>query len=164
MTINIVSNPDYFDFAELVAEFVSDQRTVLRLTNSIVDKTNEVVHREVFDALDDATHPFRSLIQEQEQELQSVYGSLHAERADNDSLRQQLADKRDDLHEVLVNVCRTSEVIVGFVAETKKINAIKELRRLTNASLKASKEAVEDPRVWSPPMFEVVGVAYVGTD
>jgi ribosomal protein L7/L12 len=135
-SIPLATSPDYFDFAELVGEFIEPPRTMLRLTNSIVDKVNEIVAREVDEVLEDASHPFRSIIAQQEEELASVYGQLHAQQ-----------DKRDDLHEVLVNVCRNSPTVLGYVRESKKINAIKELRRLTSASLRSTKEAVEDPRV-----------------
>lgn len=138
-SIPAVTSPDYFDFAELVGAYVEDPRLLLILTNSVTDKVNEIVNREVDDALDSAGHPFQNIIREQEEELQSVYGQLNAQQ-----------DRRDDLHEVLVTVCLHSEVVGNHVRNGQKINAIKELRRLTNASLRASKEAVEDSRVWEP--------------
>lgn len=139
MTINLVTSPDYFDFAELVAEFVSDQRTVLRLTNSVVDKCNEVVTREVDDALDSAESPFRRIMDDQEAEIQGLYSRLN-----------QAEDARNTLHEVLVNVARQDAEVIGFRDQDKKINAIKRLRQMTNCGLLAAKNAVEDPRVWMP--------------
>ena len=84
MTINIVSSPDYFDIAELLAPYVTDARDLLRLSNSVADKTNEVVRREVDEALDEAEAPFRRIMDEQSREI----NSLHQEVAD---LREQLA-------------------------------------------------------------------------
>lgn len=51
-------------------------------------------------------------------------------------------------HSYLVNVCKDNDVVLMYVGQSKKINAIKELRRVVpGAGLKACKEAVEDSLV-----------------
>lgn len=50
-------------------------------------------------------------------------------------------------HDYLVTLCLGSNKIMEYVKLGQKISAIKELRNLTNAGLKQSKEAVEDRRV-----------------
>lgn len=153
-SIPMVSNPDYFDFAELVGANVKNTRKALMLTNSVVDKCNEVVAREVDNALDEAESPFRRIMDEQERELQTVYGQLHV-----------LEGHRNDMHEVLVNVARQDDAILdamrGDAMHRRKIEAIKRLRQVTMCGLKAAKDAIEDPRVADAanPMFEVVGAA-----
>lgn len=52
-------------------------------------------------------------------------------------------------HDDLVNVALNNSVVMQYVADGKKINAIKELRAVSRAGLKESKEAVEDQRVVS---------------
>lgn len=157
--IPIVHNADYFDFVELIGTYVEDPRVMLRVTNSVVDKANEVVAREVDNALDVAESPFRRIMDEQEQELQTVYGQLHV-----------LEGHRNDVHEILVNVARQDDDILSLLRGEpmfrRKIDAIKRLRALTGAGLKGAKDAIEDPRVpdAANPMFEVVGVAFIGND
>lgn len=50
-------------------------------------------------------------------------------------------------HDNLVNTALSSKVVMDFMREGKKINAIKELRVVTGCSLKEGKNAVEDWRV-----------------
>jgi ribosomal protein L7/L12 len=50
-------------------------------------------------------------------------------------------------HDGRVLVALNSPVIIDFLVETRKINAIKELRAVTLCGLKEAKDAVEDSRV-----------------
>lgn len=52
-------------------------------------------------------------------------------------------------HDALVACAKGSRVVMAAVMDSKKINAIKELRNLTGCGLKESKEAIEDSRVWA---------------
>lgn len=56
----------------------------------------------------------------------------------------------DYSHEYLVGVCRDNDVVLMYLAQSKKINAIKELRRVVpGVGLRACKDAVEDDLVAS---------------
>lgn len=56
--------------------------------------------------------------------------------------------KTYDTHDDIVKAALASNEVMGFVADNKKIYAIKELRSITGRSLKETKDAVEDWRVW----------------
>ena len=52
------------------------------------------------------------------------------------------------IHEQLVQVALKNFMVMTNVRESKKIQAIKELRTATSCGLKEAKDAVEDSRVW----------------
>jgi ribosomal protein L7/L12 len=147
--------PMWRQFAQLVNQYVGDLNDMLLLTNSVTDLANECIEDAVDDCLDEAGHPFRNIIREQDEENQRLHVALA-----------QQTDARNDLHQVLVNVARQDAQILtameGAPQFRKKIEAIKRLRAMTLCSLKAAKEAIEDPRVSDAanPMFEVVGVGF----
>lgn len=52
------------------------------------------------------------------------------------------------IHEELVKVALNNFAVMTNVRESKKIQAIKELRTATSCGLKEAKDAVDDNRVW----------------
>jgi ribosomal protein L7/L12 len=50
-------------------------------------------------------------------------------------------------HDALVLTALSSDVVLNWLRDGKKINAIKEVRALTTCGLREAKDAVEDPRV-----------------
>lgn len=153
--IPTATSPDYFDYAELIGAYVEDPRAMLRLTNSVVDKTNDVVAAAVSDAREDVRVEWQQQADAAEREIQALYGQMRV-----------LEGNANDMHEVLVNVARNDGQIRDYFNVDQKINAIKRLRAVTNCGLKAAMDAIRDPRVAAHfnPLFEVVGVAYVGND
>ena len=67
------------------------------------------------------------------------------ENARNENGDIALAAKDD--HDALVRVALSMPLVIDYVAQTRKINAIKELRQETKCGLKAAKDAVESSEV-----------------
>ena len=55
--------------------------------------------------------------------------------------------KTYNTHDERVQAALLSREVMGFVADNKKIHAIKELRSITGSGLKEAKDAIEDWRV-----------------
>ena len=144
MTIAIVSSPDYFDLVELLSPYVTDARDLLRLANSVADKCNEVVAREVDDALDQAESPFRRIMDNQAEELRNL-------RAEVERLRNAQAVSRDASVEAETRkgllFALESPQVMRYLEDGHKIYAIKFVRTQCNIGLRAAKNAVEHPDV-----------------
>jgi ribosomal protein L7/L12 len=146
----------FIQFVELIGEFVKNPYRMMTLANSLVDLTNEIVRDAVDDALDSASHPFRS-IEQQEQELQATYRALHAaEQREDDLLAEKraeapLADWERELlnpHEYYVDKALADHVVIAFLMGNRKIDAIIRLKdALGGIGLREAKNAVEDSRV-----------------
>lgn len=154
MTISIVTDADYFDFAALVGPYVKKSRNsardLLTLTNSIVDKTNDVVAREVDDALDVAESPFRRIMDEQTQQLRDAEAISMAQQRD-------IKYYKDNLHNVLTHIASTDPIIIEMVNKGENYNAIKRLRNITNVTLKPAADAIKSDVVKQAAAFVVVG-------
>lgn len=65
-------------------------------------------------------------------------------------------------HDALVALAVENAGIVAYVADSRKINAIKDLRGLTHCGLKAAKDAVEDSRMETAAALHTLRVKLTG--
>ena len=152
----------YRDLAALLAENADKNvdgwmQTLLVLTNSVRNLMDEHAQALVDDALDSAESPFRRIMDEQERELQSVYTSLHAERADNDALRSEVAalkavsngtwQRGQTATEKGIAFALNDAETLSLVQRERKIVAIKRVRASVGIGLKEAKDAVESAAV-----------------
>lgn len=141
------ASPGYIKFAELVNQFVPSLGDMLLLTNSIADLHVELARDAVDDALDVAESPFRRIVDEQADEINSLYRQL-------DDLREQLATQKAVARaNINADTVRGIDFAVDdpetleFMKDTRKIDAIKRVRVKTGIGLKAAKDAVESTQV-----------------